>query len=807
MMKKFISGLVIVLALVAVTAFAAGNNNIKIGNGEFEVKTPKGTVAIEPMTEDIFRVTVFPEGAPEIFPESKASVIHPNKVGVCTNMTSSAFLVCSQTTTVRVDINTGKVTFYDGEGRALLEELDGVDNSKPVKKVTFVGNKRENLFGAGERGHKLNINGDTLTMYNRQNYGYSEGDIRLSQMGISIPYFISDYGYAVLFDDYNKAELVLGDTISYSSETPKPLTYFFINGHKNLANTMELFTALTGRQPLPPFWALGYITSKYGYRNQKEALGAIDTLKNNGFPVDGIVFDLYWYGNETDMGKLEWDINNWPNHKQMLADLKSKGVNPVLISQPYINKQGAIDNYNLLSAQGMLAKDAYGNTHDVTTWVGDAGMFDMSNPKTAEWLWNRLKPLTEEGLAGWWGDLGEPEVHPESIYHSNGETAPQYHNTYGNDWSKIIYEGFRKDFPDMRPILLMRGGTTGLQRYGVFPWTTDVSRSWGGLQPQIKLMLNSGLSGLGYMSSDIGGFAVDPEKPIDEELYLRWVQMGAFTPALRTHAQYNPEPYHYPQSEEVLKDYIKMRYNWLPYNYTLAYENATKGWPLARPLNFTGESPGPFFSKITDEYLWGNNVLVAPVINPSQNERLVIFPAGNWISWWDPAQVYPGHKSAIVPAPIDKMPLFVKEGSFIPQYDLPIENVTQYDPTFLTVKYFPSEKQTTYTLFDDNRISPTSLEDNAFQLLTFTGEKTGNNINISLSASGKYAGMPESRMITLEIINVNKPSVISLGENSVMEEFISPKMIRQYGWCYDEEKAVLTVKFAWSYQTLSMRIY
>lgn len=810
-MKKIL--LIFTAALATLAAFAiTTKEGITIENGFYAVPTPKGTVAIEALSGDIFRVTTFPSGTTPVFPKSRAAILHNDKVGVCTNMTPSAFLVCSQTTTVRIELHDGTVTFYDAEGRPMLEELEGVDNSGPVKKATFVGTRYEAHYGGGERGHKLNLNqrGDTITMYNRQNYGYTEGDVRIKQMGISMPYFVSDYGYAILFDDYNKADLVLGDTITYTSATPRPLSYYFINGHKTLQSATESFTELVGRQGLPPFWALGYITSKYGYHNQQEALGAVDSLKTRGYPVDGMVLDLYWYGQETDMGRLAWDPAQWPDHKQMLKELKDKGVNTVLITQPYINKIGAIDNYNMLSGEGMLAKDAYGNTHDVTTWVGEAGMLDVSNPKTQEWLWARLKPLTEEGVAGWWGDLGEPEVHPETIWHANGETASQFHNQYGNEWSKIIYDGLRKDFPQMRPFLMMRGGTTGLQKYSVFPWTTDVSRSWGGFQPQVKLMLSSGMSGLGYMSSDLGGFAVDPENPIDEELYVRWVQMGAFTPTMRTHAQLKPEPYHYPEMEDIVKDYIKMRYKWLPYNYTLAYENATKGWPLARPLNFTGENKNYKYYWQEDEYLWGNNVLVAPVMEQGALSREVLFPEGTWFSWYDAKKKYAGGtlEKIMVEAPLEQLPLFVRQGAFIPQYDLPIENVTQYDPTFLTVRYYPDTRNTTYTLYDDNKMSPTSLEDNAYQLINFSGEKTFSGVTVSLQTNGgKYAGMPASRQITLEVMDVDDPSKVTLSDNSPMQRGESPKAIRQYGYYYEPETRTLTIKFAWNYKPLSVTAY
>ncbi len=552
---------------------------------------------------------------------------------------------------------------------------------------------------------------------------------------------------------------------------------------------------------------LGYITSKYGYHNQGEAEGAIDSLKTRGYPVDGIVLDLYWYGVETDMGRLEWDPKQWADHKKMLSDLKEKGVNMVLISQPYVNKIGAIDNYNYLSSKGMLAKDSLGQTHDVTTWVGDAGMIDVSNPETREWLWNRLKGLTEEGVAGWWGDLGEPEVHPRTIVHANGETAPQYHNVYGNEWSRLIYEGLRNDFPDMRPLLMMRGGTAGLQRYSVFPWTTDVSRSWGGFQPQVNLLLSSGLSGLAYMGSDLGGFAVDPENPRDEELYVRWVQTGAFTPVMRTHAQQQPEPYHYPDSEEILKKFIKMRYEWLPYNYTLAYENASEGLPLARPLNFRGDNPDPKYAQVTDEYLWGDEVLIAPVTEQGARQRKVVFPAGEWINWNNPSLRYKGGTEATVKAPLDELPMFVRAGSFIPLYEQPIENVTQYNPQLLTVRYYPANKETSYVLFDDDRKSPTSLADGAYQLTTFTGEKSSRGIEISLRTNGgTYADMPAMRMMTFEVIDTPRPKSVTLSDGTDLQEFGSPMMIRQYGYSYDSATRTLTLRFPWAYAPTSINI-
>ncbi len=791
------------LALAAGASLLTAHAAMKEGevtrrpDGSMHVATPKGEVTVTPYSNDIFRITVLPAdtAATPYFP-SQAAVMQPEVSDKVVELITPRWAaLMSNSVQVRVDRATGTVSFLDSDGREILTETGGVDNSGRVKSVSFDGSKAGRLYGAGERGHRLTLNGDSLSMYNRQNYGYTKGDPRISQMGISIPYFASDKGFGILFDDYNKAALSLGDTIVYTSDTPRALSYYFINSPEgDLAGVVSNYSRLTGRQPLPPFWSLGYITSKYGYRTQQEALGVVDSLKTRGYPVDGIVLDLYWYGVEKDMGRLEWEPSQWPDHRQMLRDLKEKGVNMVVISQPYINKNGAIDNYNFLSERSMLVRDADGMTHDVQTWVGDAGMLDVSNPETRDWLWSRYRDLTQDGLSGWWGDLGEPEVHPESMVHANGQTATQYHNVYGNEWSRLIYEGLRRDFPDMRPILLMRGGTAGLQRYGVVPWTTDVSRSWGGFAPQVNLMLSSGLSGLGYMSSDIGGFAVDKARPTDPELYVRWLQMGAFTPTLRTHAQLKPEPYNYPEMEKISKQYIKMRYQWLPYNYTLAYENARHGLPLARPLNFRGANPDVDFSALDDEYLWGDEVLVAPVMTEGARSRTVLFPEGEWISWWNPAKRYAGGKSYTVQAPLDELPLFVKAGSFIPQYERPIKNVGQYDPAYLSVRYYPADAKSEYTLFEDDRKSPESLEKGEYALVKFEGERKDGITEVKISTEGGYKDMPEGKMIEFSVIGIASPKEI-MWNGTALPRSQSLKAIRQYGYVYDAATRTAHLRF------------
>lgn len=746
--------------------------------------TPDGrAVTVTAITPDILRVTnlapgqqAHAAGAVVLGPTGyKPAILSPD--AFTTTLTTSAGL------TAIVDDRTGALTISAGPGKVITDSglRRTAGGSTAVQLATTATGS---FYGAGERGHSLDLRGDTLEMYNRQNYGYTGSDPRISQMNITMPLFLASDGFAVVFDDHAPARMILGNPVEYITESPEPVTYYFVNGARTLADVAEQLTALTGRQPLPPLWTLGYITSRYGYRTQAETVGVVDTLKRAGYPLDGIVLDLYWYGREQDMGRLDWDPGQWPDPARMLRDLRRRGVRTVAISQPYILRNGrGIDTYNELLEGGLMVKDSTGGPQEVKIWVGEGGMFDMANPDTRAWLADRYRLLTDMGVEGWWGDLGEPEVHPATGIHHGGIPARLYHNRYGNDWSRTVYDMLRAARPDDRPMSLMRGGTTGLQRYAVFPWSTDVSRSWGGLEPQVRIMLNSGLSGLGYMGHDVGGFAVEPGSERQPELYVRWLQLGLFSPMLRTHAQQYAEPYKYPEYADIIKDIIKERYRWLPYNYTLAWENATRGYPLVRPLNFT--EPGAAYDSISDQYLWGRDVMVAPVMRQGAVEREVTFPAGWWVDMDSPCRVYAPHTTATVAAPIDRLPLFARAGAFIPMADYRMDSTDDYDPSRLTVQYYPVEgddSDSEYTLYDDDRRSPASLDDEARRLITFTGRRAGRSITVS--ATGTYPGAAPVIDLTLVINRAAAPATITVNGRKMRPR-------------YDADAHTLTLRMRW----------
>lgn len=762
-----------------------------VSAASISVDTADGrTVIVEEITTTIVKITNL--GANERAHVSRASVLD----GQPTNMGRKSFddgaEVLDLVGNMKVYLNNdGTLSIRNGKGRVLLTDnsIRSVDGKNAVV-LDLEGNG--SFYGAGERGHKLNLRGDTLTMYNRQNYGYTGGDPRISQMNITMPLFLSTAGYAVVFDDYAAAELILSDPVQYITEGTEPVSYYFVvSSDGSLASLTTSLTELTGRQELPPFWALGYITSKYGYRTQQETENTIDSLKQLGYPVDGIVLDLYWYGKEQDMGRLAWESEQWPDPQGMLASLKDKGVNLVAISQPYVLRNGkAIDNYNELASKGMFVKDASGTApQEVVIWVGEGGMFDVSNPDTRRWLANRYDSLTAMGVTGWWGDLGEPEVHPETGLHANGLTARQYHNQYGNDWSEIVYDVFKEKYPTNRLMTMMRGGTTGLQRYNVFPWSTDVSRSWGGLEPQITIMTQSGLSGLGYMGHDVGGFAVDPDNAYLPELYQRWLQLGLFSPVLRTHAQEYAEPFHYPQMQDDLLAVVKERYRWLPYNYTLAYENATLGYPLVRPLEFHSTNPTGKYDAIRDQYMWGRDVMIAPVLNHGATSRSVVFPDTEafWYDLNEEGKTYAGGSVTSVAAPLNVIPMFARPGAFITlaDYDFP-DNTGDYRTDRYTVNYYvaPDSEVSESYIYEDDRQTPSSkLREEDTALINMSGETQGKRTTLTFYGEGKFDNPSGIKDITLKVHGL-KTAPVSVRVNNKAAKF-----------SYDGKTGVLSTDF------------
>lgn len=686
---------------------------------------------------------------------------------------------------VDVSKSSGHLSFYGNTtGSLKLQEGTSLNNGSPYVAFDAVNNSIQAVYGGGYNGNMGSVKGASLIMNNTQTGGWNS-DSGLPH-NICIPFITvsSENGYyGVLFDDHYRGAVIktYDNGISYESKSNSPISYYFVNG-ESIDDVIANYTYLTGRAKMPPYWVLGYITSRYGYQSKDEANEAITKIKALDIPLDGIVLDLFWEGKDpSGMGNLDWDTEKFNNPGEILSEWKNKGVHTTLITEPFFTSN--CKNWTQLTGSDYLADSDVSNM----SWLmsNHVGLLDVTNPDAISWMFEFYKARTQEGVDGWWLDLGEPEMHDNDSKHLGG-TVDEVHNEFGQIWLEGISKGLEENFSDRRHFLMPRSGTSGMQRFSAFPWTGDIQRSWKGLQAQIPALINMSMSGVSFVGSDVGGFTNGDLNP---ELYLRWVQFGALSPLLRTHAIDNsinntymkPEPYHEDYTEVLpyVRKAINLRYRMIPYIYTLAYENSAFGYPMARPAGALD------FNKVNladnkDSYLWGRDIFVAPMLN-SGTSRQITFPEGEWIdmnavlkatSSESGAQsssedmlnsgsdipVYTGHSIVNYQCSQAEIPFFIRRGSFIPMFtkESNIGNTSELKYDELTVyHYFGDDASNSVyesILYEDDRKSPTSIEDNNYCLLHFTENNVEGdlyNVEIRPEVMNNADFIPETRTIHL----------------------------------------------------------
>ena len=524
----------------------------------------------------------------------------------------------------------------------------------------------------------------------------------------------------------------------------------------------------------------------------------VQKFRDAKLPLDAIVLDLYWFGPDIQghMGNLDWDRTAFPHPEQMLADFSADGVNTILVTEPFVlttskRWQQAVD-------AGAIAKGLDGQPKTFDFYFGNTGLIDVFSEQGQNWFWQIYQSLTEQGVAGVWGDLGEPEVHPEDTVHAIG-MANEVHNAFGHQWADMVYSGMQQHFPAKRPFIMMRAGAPGSQRFGMVPWTGDVDRSWGGLKPQVELALTMGLSGFGYIHSDLGGFAGG--ETFDKELYIRWLQYGVFQPVFRPHAQEHIAPelvFHDKDTIDTLRPWLNLRYQLLPYNYTLAYQNSVSGMPLMRPLFFYDETNTALLDE-KNSYLWGDAFLVAPVTEPGVTSWPVQLPGGVWFDYFSTKR-YAGTAKVEVPVTLNTIPVLVKAGSFVPMTK-PVQSTRDYSSEQLTLHYYADSSIDCAKgeMYEDDGKTPDAIAKGEFERLNFYYLNDNGTQKFELRRSGDYNGKPQSRELTLVVHNQSaKPSHISVDGRYIQlvpqpARFARLKNVAYY----DKASKQLSIKVDW----------
>ncbi len=752
-------------------------------DGFIEIPRDNGKYVIKFYSDKIIETSFILEG--ESFDPNSHAVVLKNK-GVEARLVETDSTIIYGVGGTRVNITKEPFNIaYEYNGKELISEKDGYISTDSTEVLNFNLDKDEVIYGAGSRVVGMNRRGKRLELYNKAHYGYeTESEL----MNFTMPLVLSSKGYAVHFDNapigFLDIDSKRDNTLSYETICGRK-TYQVVAGD-DWKDLMHQYTKLTGKQPLPPRWAFGNFASRFGYHSEKETRETVARFAKDSIPLDAVILDIYWFGEDIKghMGNLEFLKDSFPTPKQMINDFKKEGVKTILITEPFVLSTSK--KWDEAVEKGVLGKDSIGNPFRYDFYFGNTGIIDIYDQKGKDWFWNVYKKYTKDfGVAGWWGDLGEPEVHPSNLQHAAG-MADEVHNIYGHDWAKLVQEGYKKDFPDQRPFILMRAGYSGSQRFGMIPWSGDVSRSWGGLKPQTEIALQMGMQGMGYMHSDLGGFAGG--ETFDPELYTRWLQYGVFQPIFRPHAQEHiaPEPvFHDDKTKELAKKSIELRYSLLPYNYTIAFDNNQTGMPLMRPLFFEDASNRELY-ELSFAYLWGDNFLVSPIVEAGVVSVDIPFPkGGNWYDFFT-GQKYQGGMYKTVPVAKDHIPVFVKAGSFIPMVK-PVQTTKHYTTKNITLHYFHDKELESASgkLYDDDGVTPNAFEKGQYEILKFESKSTPDDLSIQFSAKKGAKHASGNRNITFIVHNIEtKPKSLIIDEASSSFE-------------WNEEDKTIRVTFDW----------
>ena len=568
------------------------------------------------------------------------------------------------------------------------------------------------------------------------------------------------------------------------------------------------FLSWTGRPPVPPRKAFGLWVSEYGYENWAELESLAKGLKESGFPVDGFVLDLQWFGGikensgDSKMGGLNWDTSNFPDPAKKIAELALRGIGIIVIEESYISKN--LPEFTDLAQKKFLvaSPEDESKPHIINEnpWWGIGSMFDYTNPQAASY-WHKLKrePLRKMGVLGHWTDLGEPEIFRNKAMNSRKETnysTPIYYqgkgqlevnNLFGFRWAQSIFNGYGEDGHSTgpRPFILARTATAGIQRFGTSLWSGDIGANWESLRSHYQAQSHVSASGIDYFGSDVGGFYRDAFKGNSEEykeLYSRWFAAACLTDIpLRPHTmnlgnKYQTSPHLVGDRASNLAN-LKQRYRLIPYLYSQAHLAWQNGNPLVSGTALFAKTQAEFDRSINHKHI-GKDLLARLILSPQAKDSTVHFPSGDWYDF-ETAELMTANSKrsarvATLRADLMRTPLYARAGSLVP---LGSAESSQSDPEILEIKIFPDIKTGSGFLIEDDGLSE-AFRAGSFAKTEFSQiawRKRYGQVTVGARTGPYSKELPPDRDIIIHLASTAKNLKAYLNEQEV-------PMIRQNGF-------------------------
>lgn len=616
---------------------------------------------------------------------------------------------------VRIDKSPFHIRIFDKYQKLLMDDFKDrgfvVDSNGMVSYKSLKPGER--IYGLGEKNGSINRIGSRFKMWNSDKPCYQVLEDPIYK---SIPFFMSSSGYGIFFDNTYKTEYNFGTEADdrYSFSTPGgEMNYYFIYG-PTYKQIIKRYIDLTGQPIMPPSWALGFSQSRGLLVNEQLTREIAQGYRDRQIPCDIIYQDIGWTQYLQD---FEWNHENYEDPKKMICDLEKDGFKVIVSQDPVISQANKLQ-WKEADSMGYFTTDIRtGKSYDMPwPWGGNCGIVDFTNPEVADWWGKYQQKVLDDGVRGFWTDMGEPawsnEESTERLFmkHHQG-MHDKIHNVFGLTWDKVVTEQFEKHNPNTRIFQMTRSGFAGMQRY-CFGWSGDVGNGnnvndgWKQLEGQISLALSSGMCGIPFWSCDISGYCgdiTDYEKM--SELYIRWVQFGAFNPLSRIHHEGNNavEPWLFGQeAETICKKTIELKYQLFPYIYSYARQAYDTGLPLMRSLVI--EYPDdPEVYNLNSEFMFGKEILVAPVVEKGAVSKRVYLPEGEWFDFNNPQLFYSGKQWIDYPVSLEITPVFVHKGAVIPM--MPIMQFINERPDHpLIVHIFPEtvNKKATFEIYEDD---------------------------------------------------------------------------------------------------------
>ena len=730
------------ISLTAVQDFQQDDQQVILQTEEAQVK-------VTVFSDAVIQIRAIKKG--QAFEDFSYAVISaPQSTSFDVQEDESHYFIKTSKIHLEIQKNPLRFSFKNAQGQLLNEDDPGFGISWIGDEVSNYKSLQEGerFIGLGEKTGNLDRRGNAYTNWNTDQFGYGPFT---DPLYVSVPFYMGLWqgnAYGIFLDNTYETKMNMGASsgrFSFFQAKGGEMRYYFIHD-ESVAKIIEAYTWLTGRMQLPPLWSLGFQQCRYSYYPDSEVYNVAETFRTKDIPADVIYLDIHY------MEKYKvftWDKDRFANPAEFIKRLKELGFHIIPMYDPGVKVEEGYKEYEEGKAKNMFVKYPDGTFYQGEVWPGWCHFPDFTKPEVRQWWKEAYTESIEMGISGFWNDMNEPAVWGKSFpdlvefdYDGQGATHKKAHNIYGLQMARSTFEGAQELLNNERPFVLTRSGFAGIQRFAAV-WTGDNVSYDEHMLSDVRVINSMGLSGIPFVGCDVGGFVGESSV----NLFNRWIALGAFMPFYRCHTMINTrdaEPWSFgEESEEIARNYIKLRYRLLPYLYSAFYEASQTGLPINRSLAIEYTFDDQVYSgAFHHEFLFGPNILVCPIDSLHPIYKMYL-PEGGWYDLFND-QSYEGGQELMMEVSKDKLPLFVKAGGMLVMQS-PVSHTGEQPNGILELHVYQGDQGSTYVYYEDDG-KTYDFESQVYYKRSFNFDPTAKTISLE-----QTEGTFESRFSQVKI--------------------------------------------------------